>query len=114
FARERLLAAFAFALFGFSALGFGLEPGRVIAFVRNALAAIEFERPLRHLIEEVAIVGDEDDATREVLKVMLQPGDAFGVEVVSGFVEQQHVWLREQQTAECDAAAFAARELFNA
>jgi hypothetical protein len=45
--------------------------------------------------------------------VMLGAADAFGVEVVGWFVEQQHVGLRAA-TAERDAVAFTARELLNA
>ena len=59
-------------------------------------------------------MGDEDDAAGEVLEVMLQPSDAFGVEVVGGLVQQQHVGLGQKQAAERYAAAFTAGELFDA
>jgi hypothetical protein len=45
------------------------------------------------------------------LEVALQPGDAFGVEMVGRFVEQQNVGLGEQQLGQCNAALFTTREL---
>ncbi len=56
-------------------------------------------------------MGHQDDAAREVFQVMLQPGDALGVQVVGGFVQQQHVGLGQQQAGQGDAAALAAGEL---
>src|SRR5262249_41622720 len=59
-----------------------LEPARVVALERVALAAVELEDPLRDVVEEVAIVGDRDDRALEALEHLLEPGDALGVEVV--------------------------------
>ncbi len=91
-----------------------LEPAGIVALVRHALAAVEFQGPLGDLVEEVAVVGDEDDAAREVFQVVLQPGDRLGVEVVGRFVEQQHVRFAEQQAGQGDAALFTARQLGHA
>ncbi|MNQ74393.1 hypothetical protein D3C85_891480 [compost metagenome] len=79
--------------------------------MRVALAAVQFQCPLGHLIQEVAVVGDEDDAAREVLQVMLQPSDGFGVQVVGRFVHQQHVGLAEQQAGQSHAALFTTRQV---
>ena len=81
----------ALALLLHDALLLLLQPARVVALVGHALAAIEFQRPLGHLIEEVTVVSDEDHAAREGFQVVLQPRDAFGVEVVGRLIEQQHV-----------------------
>ncbi len=75
------------------------------------MAAIEFEDPAGHVVEEVAVVRDADDGTRVLLEVFLEPGDGLGVEMVGRLVEQEHVGLRQQQAAERDAAALAAGEL---
>ncbi len=88
-----------------------LEPGRVVALVRDARAAVELEDPLGGVVEEVAVVGDGDDGAREALQELLEPVDALGVEVVGGLVEQQHVGLGQQHAAQRDAALLAAREL---
>ena len=74
-------------------------------------APVELEDPARHVVEEVAVVGDRDDGALELGQVALQPPDALGVEVVGRLVEQQHVGLLQQQPAERHAAPLAAREL---
>ena len=38
-----------------------LQPGRVVALVRDAVAAIEFQNPAGHIVQEVAIMGDQHD-----------------------------------------------------
>ncbi len=38
-----------------------LQPGGVIALVRNAATAIEFENPAGDVVEEVAVMGDDQD-----------------------------------------------------
>ena len=75
------------------------------------MAAVEFENPLGHIVEEVAIVGYRDDGGRIGLQIFLEPGDGFGVQVVGGFIQQQHVGRRQQQAAQRHAAFLAAREL---
>ena len=74
-------------------------------------AAIELENPAGDVVEEVAIVGDGDDRARVVLEEALEPGDRFGVEMVGRLVEQQQVGRLQQQPAQRDAAALAARQL---
>ena len=66
------------------------------------------------VVEEVAVVGDDEDRALVVDQVLLQPGDGLGVEVVGRLVEQQHVGRLEQQLAERDAALLAARERVDA
>ena len=55
-------------------------------------------------------MGHHDDGARIVAQMMLEPGDAFGVEVVGRLVEQKNVGLRQEKPAERDAAALAARQ----
>ena len=43
---------------------------------------------------------DTDDGSCVLLQVLLQPIDGLGVQVVGRLVEQQHVGLLQQQTAE--------------
>src|SRR6185503_6778415 len=54
---------------------------------------------------------DDQDRAGIVAQMAFQPVHGFGVEMVGGLVEQQQVGLVEQQLAERDAAAFAARQL---
>ena len=53
----------------------------------------------------------QDDAAGVLLEVALEPGDAFGVEMVGRLVEQQDVGLGQQQPGQRHAALLAARQL---
>ena len=108
-AMERSRARF-FRAFLVQALFLHGEKRRIIAFVRNALAAIEFQNPARHIVEEVAIVGDEDDAAFIFAQRVLQPLHRLRVEMVGRLVEQENVGRVEQELAQRHAAALAARE----
>ena len=93
------------------ALGLLLQPARVVALVGHALPAIELQRPLGDVVEEVAVVGHQHDAAGVVLEIALEPGDRLRVEMVGRLVEQQDVGLGEQQLGQGDAPLLAAREL---
>ena len=58
-------------------------------------------------------MGDDQDRARIIAQMAFEPVDAFGVEMVGRFVEQQQVRLVEQELAQSDAALFAAREFGN-
>ncbi|MNY26422.1 hypothetical protein D3C86_1602700 [compost metagenome] len=58
-------------------------------------------------------MGNRHNGPFEVVQEAFQPGDGFGIQVVRRFVEQQHVWLFQQQTAQRDAAAFTTGQFFN-
>ena len=99
--------------FGFffeaDALLFLFKPRRIISFIRNSVAAVEFENPACNVIEEVAVVGDGDDGAFVVAQVMFEPRHGLGVEVVGGFVEQENIGFSEQESGEGDAALFSTR-----
>src|SRR5690606_3209177 len=84
------------SLFLLQALFLLLEPGAVVALPGNAMAAVEFENPFAGVVEEIAVVSDGHHRTWKTLQELLKPFDAFGIEVVGGFVEQQHVGLGKQ------------------
>ena len=87
------------------------QPGRVVALVGNAAAAVELEDPAGDVVEEVAVVGDDQDRAGIVAQMAFEPRHGFRIEMVGRLVEQQQVRLVEQQPAQRDAAALAAREL---
>ena len=105
---RRLLSCFSSCS---SRLVFCSSQARIVALPRDAFAAVEFEYPAGHVIEEIAVVRDGDDRTGILLQVLFEPVDALGVKVVGRFVEQQHVGLLEQQPAKRHAAPFAAGEV---
>ena len=110
---DGLLLALVLALFLFEPLRLLIEIGRIITFVDKVAAAIELEDPVDDIVEEIAVMGDEDDVARIVDQMLFEPGDAFGVQMVRRLVEQQDIGLVEQQTAQCHAAALAAREILD-
>ena len=111
FLGERALARGVLAAFLLEPLLLLLEPGGIIALVGDAPAAIELENPARHVVEEIAVVGDDQDRAGIGAQMAFEPVDRLGVEMVGRLVEQQQFGLFEQQPAERDAAALAAREL---
>ena len=77
-----------------------LEPGGVVALPRNARAAVQLEDPARHVVEEVAVVGDRHHRARVLLEELLEPGHRLRVQVVGRLVQQQEIGLLEKQSAE--------------
>ncbi len=91
-------------------VGLGFKPAGIITLVRNTRTAVEFQNPAGYVIQEVTVVRDRNHGAREVVQEMLQPGDRVGIQVVGRFVEQQHVWCREQQAAQRNTAFFTTRQ----
>lgn len=58
-------------------------------------------------------MGNGHHGAFEVMQEAFQPRHGFGIQVVSRFVEQQHVWFFQQQAAQRDAAAFTTGKLLN-
>ena len=56
-------------------------------------------------------MGNRHNGTFEVVQEALQPCHGFRIQVVSRFVEQQHVWFFQQQAAQRHAAAFTPGEV---
>lgn len=72
------------------------------------MPAVDLADPLRHVIEEVAVVRDGEDGTLVILEEVLEPEHRLGIEVVGGLVQKQQVGGLEQQLAEGHAATLAA------
>ena len=85
----------------------GLQVGGVVALVGVGVAPVQLEDPLRHVVQEVPVVGDRDDGPGILLQVLLQPLHALRVQVVGGLVQQQQVRLGQQQLAQRDPAALS-------
>ena len=99
--------------FNFQALFLVFQPLAVIALKRNALAAVQFQNPAGHVVQEVAVVGDGNHCAGVVVQEAFQPGYRFGIQMVGGLVQQQHVRAGQQQTAQRHAAALTAGEVFH-
>ena len=68
-------------------------------------AAVEFADARRELVEEGAVVGDEQHGARPGADAVFQPLDGDDVEVVGRFVEQQQIGLADQRLGEAHPAA---------
>ncbi len=86
------------------------QPGGVVALPGDALPPIQFQDPLRHIVQEVAVVGDGDHGAGIVLEMVLHPGHGLGVQVVGRFVQEQDVRLLEQEPAQGNSAPFPSGE----
>ena len=83
-----------------------LEPV-VAARVEGELPAFEMTGLLRHRVEKVAVVADQDQRARVAAQMLLEPDRGLEVEMVGGLVEQQEVGLEEQ---DADASATRIRQ----
>ena len=109
-ARQRLHAGILGLAFLQKTLLLLLQPTGIIALIGDAGAAVEFENPARHLVEEVAVVCDGHHRSGKIMKEALQPGDRFRIEVVCRLVQKQHVRRAQQQLAQRNAALLATRQ----
>ena len=106
FARQCLLLGLVLAGFLFKPFGFLVDPAGIVPLVGDAIAAVELEDPAGDVIQEVPVVGDDQDRALIVDQVLLQPSDGFRVQVVGRFVKQQHFGRFQQQLAQRHAAGF--------
>ena len=88
-----------------------LDPGGVVALPRDAPPALQLQDPAGDVVEEVAVVGDDQDRALVFDQVPLEPGDGLGVEMVRRLVEEEHVGRLQEQLAERHAPPLAAREV---
>ena len=90
----------------------GAEPPvlRVVAGVGLDLSLVQLPDLGDDLVEEVAVVADDDHRHRLPRQVVLEPGGRLDVEVVRGLVQEHQVGALEQQLGEHQPRLLAARE----
>jgi hypothetical protein len=90
-------------------LGLLLEVVGVAPGVRRQAPALELDDPLRDRVEEVPVVGDEDErAGVRAGEVPLEPLGRGDVEVVRRLVEDRDVGARDEELRERDTPALPA------
>ena len=67
--------------------------------------------PVDRIVEQIAVVADDDDGARIARQMVGKPERAFKIEIVGRLVEQQQVRLGEQHRGERDAHAPAAGKI---
>ncbi len=95
--------------------GLLLEPGLDVLLVVARVAAhalgLERHHPRDLLVEELAVVADQDERAVVALEEVAEPRHRRQVEVVGRLIEQEHVGPLEQQRRQHRAHLPAAREL---
>ena len=84
---------------------------RIAAGPQGQPSPVEMQDMVGDVVEQVAVMADDEDRGRLALQVVGQPQHAFEVEIVGRLVEQQNVGRGEQHRRERDAHAPAAGEL---
>ena len=97
-------------LFHGKAFGLLVQPGGIIPLPGNALAAVQFQDPAGHVVQEVTVMRNGNHRTLILLQMGFQPLDGFGIQVVGGLVQQEDIGLTQQQAAEGHPAPFTARK----
>ena len=73
-----------------------LVPEVVVPDIDLDPAEIDIGHVGADLVQEMAVMGDDDDRVRKAEQEILQPGDGLEVEVVGRLVQEQHVRVAEQ------------------
>ena len=85
-----------------------LAVGTVHAEDAAGEGVVELDDAVGGVFEEVAVVGDDEEAETGLREIVFQPFDAVDVEVVGGLVEQEQVGLLDQAAGDGEAFAPAA------
>ena len=88
----------------------GFEVGAVVALKALEGSGLEAKQPIHGAIQEVAVVGDHHHATAKIFEEVLEHAQGVDVEVVGGFIQQQHVGRFDQEPAQMQAPPLTARE----
>jgi hypothetical protein len=86
-----------------------LEAG-VVAAVALQFALVDVDDDVHHAVQEIPVVGNDDQGAGIALEPVLQPEDGVQVQVVGGLVQQQQVGGAHQGLGQVQAHAPAAGE----
>ena len=85
-----------------------LEKVAVVALKALQLSLLEAEQPIHGSIEKVAVMGHDDHAATEVLEEVLEDAQGLDIEIVGGFIQQQHIGRLNQHSTQREAPPFPA------
>src|SRR5690606_21383906 len=80
----------------------GLVPEVVVAHIHLDLAEVQIRNMGTYFVQEMPVVGNDDDCILEVDEELFQPLDCFQVKVVGRLVKQQDIGLTEESLCEED------------
>src|SRR5262249_6591150 len=77
----------------------------VAAAIEGELPRGQVEDPVDSVVEQIAVVADDDDRARISRDMALEPKRGLEIEIIGRLVEQQQIGLRKQCRRERDAHA---------
>lgn len=83
----------------------------IVAGVCGQLLVVEMDDLVAHHIKELPRVGDHHHSVIAVDHVVLKPHHSVQIQVICGFVEQEHVGLNKQRARQADSHSPATREM---
>ena len=92
------------------ALGAFLQIVVVIALVAIDLLLVEFQNAVAYLVEEVAVVGHHEQGDVAAAQEVLEPLNHVDVEVVGRLVEDEQLWVVDENLGKRHAFHLASRE----
>ncbi|MNZ80792.1 hypothetical protein D3C78_994400 [compost metagenome] len=95
-------------------LGTGALERGVTAAVKGQFALLDMGDMIDHRIEEIAVVGNQQQRARVTLEPVFEPQDRIEVQVVGRFVEQQQVGRAHQGLGQVQAHPPATGEVADA
>ena len=97
-------------LFHFGPLGLEFQIVGVIGLVMVELAPAQLGDVVDHPFQKIAIVGHHDQPAPEPPQTILQPGGHFGVQMVGGLVQHQHIGRMDEGGCQGHPLALTARQ----
>jgi hypothetical protein len=107
-------------LLAFKGLQLALPPGGaqgkkfvVVARISGDARKLQVPDAVANLIQKGGVMGNNQERALPFFQVFGQPADVGGVQMVGGFVQQQHLRFFEQQAGNQHLGALTAGELAN-
>ena len=91
----------------------GLLEGVKVTLEVVELLALELDDLVADHVQEVSSVRHYDHGNVKVLDVLLKPDQGHQVQVVGGLIQQQDLWLREDDLGDGHSHSPASRELLS-
>ena len=79
----------------------------VISLVLGQAGPVQFKNPCRHIVQEIAVMGDKQNCFFGIFEKVLQPFNTINIQVVGWFVQKQEVSPAKQGLGKMDTAAQA-------
>ena len=79
----------------------------IIALVFGQTGPVQFKNPCRHIVQEIAVMGDKQNRFFGIFEKGLQPFNTINIQVVGRFIQKQEVSPSKQGLSQVNPAAQA-------